>query len=43
MVANQTVVVPTTGINSSVTYLIIHFDIIVSYWKFKKQYIYYQF
>ena len=37
MVAKQTVVVPETGVKSSITYLIIHFDIIISYWKFKKK------
>ena len=36
MVAKQTVVVPATGVKSSITYLIIHFDIIISYWKFRK-------
>ena len=35
MIAKQTVVVPATGVKSSITYLIIHFDIIISYWKFK--------
>ena len=35
MVAKQTVVVPAiTGVKSLITYLIIHFDIIISYWKF---------
>ena len=37
MVSKQTVVVPATGVEYSITYLIIHFDIIISYWKLKKQ------